>query len=108
MTATRFSPPAGGGAAAPARGGSRSLIPDIGIPVGSYYLLRAAGFDVVTALALSSVFPAAQSAVALAGGRAVSGMAVLVLVVNWPACRALPASPMGKRGIQFTVSGSWA
>jgi hypothetical protein len=87
MTATRSSPPPTAEketsrAASPARGGFRSLILDIGIPVGSYYLLRAAGCDVVTALALSSVFPAAQSVVALVRGRAVSGMAVLVLVVN--------------------------
>ena len=87
MTATRFSAPptAGQGtsaAAPPARGGFRSLILDIGIPVGSYYVLRALGCDVVTALALSSVFPAAQSVLALVRRRAVSGMAVLVLVVN--------------------------
>ena len=87
MTATRFSPPPTAGqdtppAVPPAGGGFRSLILDIGIPVGSYYLLRAAGCDVVTALALSSVPPAAQSVLALVRGRAVSGMAVLVLVVN--------------------------
>lgn len=87
MTATRFSasPAAGQGtsaAAPPAAGGFRSLILDIGLPVGSYYLLRAVGCDVVTALALSSVPPAAQSVLALVRGRAVSGLAVLVLLVN--------------------------
>ena len=87
MTATQFStqPAAEQGtspAAPPAGGGFRSLIFDIGIPVGSYYLLRAAGCDVVTSLALSSVVPAAQSVLALVRGRAVSGLAILVLVVN--------------------------
>ena len=87
MTATRFSPPPAAvqvtsRTAPPVRGGFRSLILDIGIPVGSYYLLRALGCDVVTSLALSSVPPAAQSVLSLVRGRTVSGMAVLVLVVN--------------------------
>jgi hypothetical protein len=91
MTTTRFSAPpateedtekATSRAALPARGGLRSLALDIGVPVGSYYLLRTAGCDVVTSLALSSVVPAVQSVLALVRGRAVGGMAILVLVVN--------------------------
>ena len=68
--------------ARPGRGGLSSLLLDIGVPLASYYLLRKAGCGQVTALALSSVAPAAQSLLALVGGRTVSGMAILVLVVN--------------------------
>jgi hypothetical protein len=90
MTTTRFSarqatgagrPPAPP-AKRPGRGGLSSLLLDIGVPLASYYLLRKAGCGQVAALALSSVVPAAQSAFALVRGRTVSGMAILVLVVN--------------------------
>ena len=93
MTTTRFSSRPATAAAAPltpqtarparpGRGGLRSLLLDIGVPLASYYLLRKAGCGQITALALSSVVPAAQSVLALVRGRAVSGMAILVLVVN--------------------------
>jgi hypothetical protein len=62
--------------------GLRSLAVDLGIPLASYYLLRAAGCEVVTALALSSVAPAGHAVFDLVKGRIVNGMAVLVLVVN--------------------------
>jgi hypothetical protein len=92
MTTTPLStPPAARGqtargetqqAAAPDHGGLRSLVADIGIPLASYYLLRKAGCDQFTALALSSVAPAAHALLDLVRGRVVSGLAVLVLVVN--------------------------
>jgi len=86
MTTTRLSsPPATPkqALAAPrAHGGLRSLAVDIGVPLASYYLLRKAGCDVVTALAVSSAAPAAHAVLDLVRGWVVSGMAVLVLVVN--------------------------
>jgi hypothetical protein len=86
MTTTRLSsPPATPkqALAAPrAHGGLRSLAVDIGVPLASYYLLRKAGCDVVTSLAVSSAAPAAHAVLDLVRGRVVSGMAVLVLVVN--------------------------
>jgi hypothetical protein len=86
MTTTRLStPPATREpvvAAPRAHGGLRSLAVDVGVPLASYYLLRKAGCDVVTSLAVSSAAPAAHAVVDLVRGRVVSGMAVLVLVVN--------------------------
>jgi hypothetical protein len=67
---------------APGQGGVRSLAVDVGVPLASYYLLRAVGCDVVIALALSSVAPAAHAVLDLIRGRVVNGLAVLVLVVN--------------------------
>jgi len=66
----------------PRNGGLRSLAIDVGAPLASYYLLRAVGCDVVLALALSSLPPAAHAAVDLVKGRVVSALAVLVLAVN--------------------------
>src|ERR1700755_2959825 len=86
MTTTRLStpPPARGDVprAAPAGGGLRSLVVDLAIPLASYYLLRRAGCGLVISLALSSVAPAAHAVLDLVRGRAVSGLAALVLVVN--------------------------
>jgi hypothetical protein len=85
MTTTRFTARPATTAAAPrrpGRGGLSSLLLDIGVPLASYYLLRKAGCGQVTALALSSLVPAAQSVLALVRGRSLSGMAILVLVVN--------------------------
>src|ERR1700722_15153701 len=42
-------------------GGLRPLVIDVGIPLASYSLLRKAGCDTVTALALSSVLPAVRA-----------------------------------------------
>jgi hypothetical protein len=67
---------------APPLAGLRALVIDLGIPLGSYYLLRQAGCDVVTALALSSIAPAAHTVLDLVRGRVANGLAVLVLVVN--------------------------
>ena len=86
MTTTPLgTPPATRGDAsrtAPAGGGLRSLVVDLAIPLASCYLLRRAGCGLVTALALSSVAPAAHAVLDLVRGRAVNGLAALVLVVN--------------------------
>lgn len=60
----------------------RPLVLDIGIPLGSYYALHAAGCGVVLSLALASVFPAARSVVALIRDRKVNALAILIVVVN--------------------------
>jgi two-component system, NarL family, response regulator DesR len=43
----------------------RPLVFDLGVPLGSYYLLRKLGVDLVPALALSSVVPAFRAIVGL-------------------------------------------
>ncbi len=68
--------------ALPGRTGLRSLVLDAAIPVGSYYILRAAGADLFVALAASSALPLARTSFDVARGRAVSGLALLVLAVN--------------------------
>ena len=88
MTTTRLSSPPAARKQAPAapraHGGLRSLAVDVGVPIASYYLLRKAGCDVVTSLAVSSAAPAAHAVLDLVRGRVVSGMAVLVLVLQEP------------------------
>lgn len=68
-------------AAAP-RAGLRSLLLDVAVPLGTYYVLHAVGCDVVASLALASVLPAARTVLALVRGQAVSALAVLILTVN--------------------------
>jgi hypothetical protein len=59
------------------------LVIDIGIPLGSYYLLHAAlGASVWLSLALSSLGPAARSAWGLTAGRRINVLALLMLSVN--------------------------
>src|SRR5215472_5779277 len=61
----------------------RPLLIDIGIPVGSYYLLRDAfGLSLWLSLALSSVGPAVRSVVGLVRERKLNLLAVLMLAVN--------------------------
>jgi hypothetical protein len=56
---------------------------DVGIPLGSYYLLHAAlGASVWLSLALSSLGPAARSAWGLTAGRRINVLALLMLSVN--------------------------
>lgn len=87
-TTTQFSAPSAAGTEGKApqagspRAGLRSLLLDVAVPLGGYYVLRAAGCDVVISLALASVPPAARTAAALVRGQAVSALAVLILVVN--------------------------
>src|SRR5580658_7221590 len=60
----------------------RPLILDLGIPLGSYYLLRSAGVGLVMSLAFSSVVPAARTVVGAVRNRTVNGLATLVVAVN--------------------------
>jgi hypothetical protein len=58
------------------------LVVDFAVPLGSYYLLRAAGCGLVTALALSSIAPAARTVFGLVRDRTVNGLAALIVAVN--------------------------
>ena len=61
----------------------RPLLIDVGIPVGSYYLLRDAfGLSLWLSLALSSVGPAVRSVAGLMAERKLNLLAVLMLAVN--------------------------
>jgi hypothetical protein len=60
----------------------RPLAFDLGVPLGSYYLLRKLGVDLVPSLALSSVVPAVRAIVGLVRDRAFNGLATLIVVVN--------------------------
>ena len=61
----------------------RPLAIDVGIPVGSYYLLRDAfGVNLWLALALSSVGPAVRTCYAMAAERSLNALAALILAVN--------------------------
>jgi len=63
-----------------------SLLPlllDVGVPLGSYYLLHNAfGVSVVAALAWSSVVPAARTIYGVVRERELNALAALMLVVN--------------------------
>src|SRR5262245_24617645 len=61
----------------------RPLLIDIGIPVGTYYLLRDAfGLSLWLSLALSSIGPAVRSVAGLVKERKLNLLAVLMLAVN--------------------------
>jgi hypothetical protein len=60
----------------------RPLVFDLGVPLGSYYLLRKLGVDLVPALALSSVVPAVRAIVGLVRDHTFNGLATLVVAVN--------------------------
>jgi hypothetical protein len=64
------------------RGALLPLVVDIAVPLGSYYLLRAAGCGLVPALALSSIAPAARTVFGLVKNRTVNGLAALIVTVN--------------------------
>jgi hypothetical protein len=72
----------------PGRGGEvaaalRPLAIDVGVPLGSYYLLHEAfGLSIWLSLALSSIGPAARAAGGLAAGRRLNLLAALMLAVN--------------------------
>jgi hypothetical protein len=65
---------------------ARSLVPlvvDVGIPVGSYYLLHSGlGLSLWLSLALSSVVPAVRSVTGLVAQRELNVLALLMLFVN--------------------------
>ena len=61
----------------------RPLLIDVGIPVGTYYLLRDAfGLSLWLSLALSSIGPAVRSVAGLMAERKLNLLAVLMLAVN--------------------------
>ena len=65
-----------------AAGALRPLVFDLGVPLGSYYLLRKLGVDLVPSLALSSVVPGVRAVVGLVRDRTFNGLATLIVVVN--------------------------
>jgi hypothetical protein len=58
------------------------LIVDVAVPVGGYYLLRALGVAMVTALAVASVPPLVHSVAGYIRRRHVDALALLILAVN--------------------------
>jgi hypothetical protein len=61
----------------------RPLAIDVGVPLGSYYLLHGAfGLSIWFSLALSSVGPAVRAAASLAAARRLNLLATLMLAVN--------------------------
>ena len=61
----------------------RPLLIDVGIPVGTYYLLRNAfGVSLWLSLALSSIGPAVRAAAGLVAERKLNVLAMLMLAVN--------------------------
>jgi len=78
--------PAGRAPADRRPGVAASLLPlliDVGIPVGTYYLLRdALGVSLWLSLALSSIGPAVRSVAGLVAERRLNLLAVLMLAVN--------------------------
>jgi len=61
----------------------RPLLIDVGIPVGTYYLLRNAfGVSLWLSLALSSIGPAVRAVASLAAERTLNVLAMLMLAVN--------------------------
>jgi hypothetical protein len=63
--------------------GLRPLLLDVGVPVGSFYLLRDAfGLSVWLSLALSSIGPAVRAVAGIAAERRLNLLALLMLAVN--------------------------
>jgi hypothetical protein len=61
----------------------RPLLIDVGVPVGSYYLLHNGfGLSLWLSLALSSIGPAVRAIAGLAAERKLNVLAVLMLTVN--------------------------
>jgi hypothetical protein len=61
----------------------RPLAIDVGVPLGTYYLLHGAfGLSVWLSLALSSVGPAIRAVIGIATERKLNGLAVLMVAVN--------------------------
>src|SRR5689334_8957981 len=86
MPGPRGRSPAGPGSADRRSGLAAALRPlliDVGIPVGTYYLLRDAfGLSLWLSLALSSIGPAVRSIAGLMAERKLNLLAVLMLAVN--------------------------
>jgi hypothetical protein len=61
----------------------RPLLIDVGIPIGTYYLLRNAfGVSLWLSLALSSIGPAVRAVAGLVAERKLNVLAMLMLAVN--------------------------
>lgn len=61
----------------------RPLVIDVGVPVGTYYVLHGAlGLSVWLSLALSSIGPAVRAIAGIAGERKLNVLAALMLAVN--------------------------
>ncbi|WP_385620265.1 hypothetical protein PXH67_16265 [Streptomyces sp. P8-A8] len=58
------------------------LLVDVGVPLASYYALKAAGLGTFAALAWSSVLPAVRTVWGVAGRRRLNGLAALIVTVN--------------------------
>lgn len=86
MATTANRPPRTSGTPArptsPARAGLRNLVLDVAVPVGSYYVARAAGCDLFAALIISSALPLVRTVAALVRGQKLDGLALVVLAVN--------------------------
>ncbi|HVT70173.1 MAG TPA: VC0807 family protein [Trebonia sp.] len=64
------------------RAGLRDLVLDVAVPVGSYYVARAAGCDLFAALVISSALPLVRTVAAVVRGQKLDGLALVVLTVN--------------------------
>lgn len=58
------------------------LLVDVGVPLASYYALKAAGMGTFAALAWSSVVPAVRTVWGVARKRRLNGLAALMVTVN--------------------------
>ncbi|MDV9199881.1 VC0807 family protein [Streptomyces sp. Wh19] len=58
------------------------LLVDVGVPLASYYALKAAGLGTFAALAWSSVLPAVRTVWGVARKRRLNGLAALIVTVN--------------------------
>ncbi|MFJ7197554.1 MULTISPECIES: VC0807 family protein [unclassified Streptomyces] len=85
VTAPVADAPAATAAHAPRRALPASLMPllvDVGVPLVSYYALKAAGLSTFAALALSSVLPAVRTVWGVVRERRLNGLAALMVTVN--------------------------
>ncbi|MFF3393264.1 VC0807 family protein [Streptomyces sp. NPDC002669] len=58
------------------------LLVDVGVPLASYYVLKATGMGTFAALAWSSVLPAVRTAWSVLRGQRLNGLAALIVTVN--------------------------
>ncbi|MEU9317174.1 VC0807 family protein [Streptomyces sp. NPDC048295] len=85
VTAPVADAPAATAARAPRRALPAGLMPllvDVGVPLVSYYALKAAGLSTFAALALSSVLPAVRTVWGVVCERRLNGLAALMVTVN--------------------------
>jgi hypothetical protein len=81
------------GRAGPSAGSLAPLILDVGVPLGSYYLLHAGlGLSIMVSLIISSAVPATRVAARLLGTGRLNALAGLMLVMNMAGAGASVAS----------------